>query len=488
MLDFIQWRARKTPEAPALFFNGRWYTYREMEGRANRLANRLRSLGIEQGDRIGVLANNHPVHFDLLLAAPKLGIVYTPFNPKCSTEELTALAAIAKPAMVFVDSRHQAQVAAMGVQWTRLSDYRDWLMVGSLDTPPAPRLPLTVDDAQTLYFTPRGAALLPYRQVLLNARHAADTWGLSAQDGTVHCLPCSGPELNLLCIPLLYRGGRVVLMSGFDSDEYLGHVALHRVTIAALAPPMLRQLCDFGDFEEADLSSLHWLASVGAPAPMPVRRVLQERGLKLRTLYPLAEAGPILFNASLDDAEARPELLGLPLPDLRVALCHPDGTRVAEGEVGRLVVSGPMVFTGYLDAPGATAAVLRDGQLTSPLLARVDADGQFLCLGDSAHSFTARGEIIHPGEIEAALLRLEAVVDCAVIGVEDPGQGMAILAVVVLQDGVQRDDASLAAGLAALLPAAQCPSYWQRLKLLPRDAWGAVARAELVQRFRQSSG
>ena len=54
MLDFIQWRARKTPEAPALFFNGRWYTYREMEGRANRLANRLRTLGIEQGDRIGM--------------------------------------------------------------------------------------------------------------------------------------------------------------------------------------------------------------------------------------------------------------------------------------------------------------------------------------------------------------------------------------------------------------------------------------------------
>ena len=131
--------------------------------------------------------------------------------------------------------------------------------------------------------------------------------------------------------------------------------------------------------------------------------------------------------------------------------------------------------------------MLKDGQLTSQLLARVDADGQFLCLGDSANSFTVQGETIHPGEIETALLRLEAVVDCAVTGIEDAAQGMAILAVVVLQDGVQRDEASLAEGLAALLPPAQRPSHWHQLKLMPRDAWGVVSRAELVQRFRQSS-
>lgn len=485
MLDLIQWRARKTPEAPALFFNGRWYTYREMEGRANRLANRLRSLGIVQGDRIGVLANNHPVHFDLLLAAPKLGIVYTPFNPRCSPAELAAMAALTKPAMVFADSRNQDLALAMDVQWTRLSDYREWLMVGSLDTPTSPQRALTVDDIQICYFTPRGAAQLPYRQVLLNARHAADTWGLTAQDATVHCLPCFGPELGLLCLPVLYRGGRVVLMSGFDSDEYLGHLALHRITVSALTPMMLRQLCDYGDFEEADLSSLNWFASIGAPPSRSVRNTLAARGLPLRTLVPLTEAGPTLFNASLEDAGTRPTLLGLPLPDQRVALARGDGSAAEEGEAGCLRVSGPMLFAGYLDAPEQTALVLDQGWLDTGLMLKPDADGQYRHLGRSEDAFVSGGVQVHPGEIEAALLELEAVIECAVTGIADAQQGLRILAAVVLQDGASRDELALASALAPMLPEALRPAHYLRLKQLPRDAWGQVQRSELTALFVQ---
>jgi len=481
MFDLIQWRARKSPEAPALFFNGRWYSYREMDGRANRLANRLLSLGIQRGDRVGVIAQNHLVHFDLLLAAPKVGIVFAPFNPHLGRDALAAMVAQVKPALVFADSRSHAAAAALGVPWTRLSDYREWLAVGSLDLPPMPAL--DTNDPYMLLGTPGGMAVLPYRQVLLNARHAADAWGLSSRDGTVHCLPCFGPELNLLCLPLLYRGGRVVLMSAFDTDEYLGHLALHRVTVSALRPGMLRQLCEYGDFDEADLSSLHWFGSVGAPAPAPVRQMLARRGLPVRTLVGIAEVGPNLFHATLEDSGRRPELLGQPLPEVELTLRRADGTVAAEGETGTLSLSGPMLFSGYLDAKQAAVPKFDHGQFASEIVARKDLDGEWLWFGSGQDAFTSGTTLIYPGEIEAALFKLDSVLDCAVSGVADRKLGMAILVSVVVQDGAPLHEEALRASLAAQLPAAFQPSHFQRVKMLPRDAWGAVKRDELSQQF-----
>lgn len=483
MLDLIQWRARKTPEAKALFFNGRWYSYRELEGRANRLANRLLGLGLKRGDRVGVIAHNHLVHFDLLLAAPKIGVVFAPFNPHLDRPALVACVQQVRPALLFVDSRHHEMALVLGLPWARLSEYRDWLAVGSPELPSAP--PLSVDDPHSIYSTARGAAVLPYRQVLLNARHAADTWGLSTQDCTVHCLPCYGPELNLLCLPVLYRGGRVVLMSGFDADEFLGHLALHRVTVAALSPEMLRFVVGFGDFDEADLSSLNWLASVGAPAPQGVRQILARRGLGVRLLLASAEAGPHLFHATLEDSAARPGLLGLPLPDVQLLLHDATGDATPDGQTGAAHVAGVMTFLGYLDASGSLPPQGGD-PLGNGLALRMDHDGQYLYQGQAAEVFRSGGEWIYPGAIEAALLQMDGIVDCTVTGLPRGDGDSAILANIVLQEGLELTDSALAVAVAATLPAGQRPEYFQRYRALPRDAWGKVQRERLTQKFSES--
>ncbi len=484
MLDLIQWRARKTPDARALFFNGRWYNFRELEGRANRLANRLLALGVRPGERVAVLANNHVVHFDLLLAAPKIGIVFVPLNPLLEAEQLEAVVAAVKPAMLFVDSRHDATAAALGVAWTRLAEYRDWLSVGSVELPPVPAL--DVNDPHTLLATPQGIAVLPYRQVLLNARHAADAWGLSAQDSTVHCLPCSSAELFLLSLPLLYRGGRVVLMSTFDADEYLGHLALHRVTVAALAPQMLRQITEYSDFENADLSSLNWFASVGAPVARSVAAVLQARGLALCTLHAFTVAGPNLFTLSAQQSGVEPGLLGTPLPDVTASLLRDDGSACGVDEPGALHIAGALAFAGYLDDPAATAAVFTEQGCHTGTMARRDAAGRYHWLGLQSHCFVRDGVVVYPCEIEAALLQLDGVLDCAVISLEDATHGSTVVAAVVLQDGITLDVPALHQAISTQLPPALLPQQVFRLGSLPRDVWGSVRRLALAQQFVQS--
>lgn len=479
MLDLIQWRASKAPETPALFFNGRWYSYRELDGRANRLANRLLSLGVRAGDRVGVLARNHPVHLDLLLAAPKIGIVFAPFNPSLPEVELQAAAQVAKPALIFADSRYHRTAAAIGSAWTRLSEYRDWLSVGSLNLPPPPSL--SVDAIHCLLPTAQGWAALPYRQVLLNARHAADAWGLSTEDTTVHCLGCHGPELHLLCLPLLYRGGRIVLMSAFEPDEYLGYLSLHRATVAALTPQMLRQVAEYRDFDGANLSSLNWVASVGAQAPVHVRRLWRERGVKLPLLVPQVAAGPNLFHVDLEQTLLHPDLLGRPLPDVQL----PDSPGATAAE---LRVAGPMVFGGYKAALEQCAVAAVPESVSTGLVVQCDAEGSYHYRGHADEVIATAAGAVHPGEIESALMACEDVVDCAVIA--DPAEAGRVLAVLVLADDCELDAQKLNDTLGACLSPEKLPQCYHQGRVVPRNAWGRIDRAAVlatVQQARQSA-
>ena len=479
MLDFIQWRAGKTPEAQALLFNGRWYSYRDLDGRANRLANRLRSLGIKAGDTVSVLALNHPIHFDLLFAAPKLGYVFAPLNPELDAGRLAADVEAIKPALLFVDSRHQSLAEGLGAPWSRLSEYREWLAAGSLNTPEPPQPPVQSGDPLLMFSTAQGTVRLPYRQVLLNARHSADAWGLSPKDATVHCLPCYGPALAQLALPMLYRGGRVALMTVFDPDEYLGHLALHRVTVAALTPPLLARLVAYRDFGEADLSSLNWMGAVGGVAAANVRKAFQSRGVELRLMLPLAAAGPNLFH-SRELAAERPALLGVPLPDLRMSLVRPDGHAVAQGEAGELLVSGAMLS---LAVPGNGTSAER--WFATGEILREEADGQFRWLGHAAQAFECRGVRVHPGEIEQAALGLSSVAEALALDVLDEAGNTTILCALVLREGQDGDAAILAAQLAPLLPEALRPDHVVVLKQLPRDAWGEPKRDEIVDSWLQ---
>ena len=492
MLDLIQWRARKTPNRPALFFNGRWYSYLEMDARANRLANRLRDLGVQQGDRVGIIAHNHLVHFDLLLAAPKLGFIYAPFNYRLSQSELAAQCREANPTLVFADSRHQSLAESLGLPWTRLSDYRAWLAAGAETLPAPPERPLTDCDTHMLLFTGGSTglakgALLPYRQVLLNARHTADSWGLTDADCTIQCTPCFHAGINVLSLPLLYRGGRVVLMSNFDADEYLGHVALHRASVLFMVPTMYKTLVDYVDFDAADLSSVRWAISGGAPCPMPVRHAYAVRGVRFKQGFGMTEAGVNCFTMDLDAAERKPESVGKPMTDLDAVIRKPDGTPVPTGEVGELTLKGPQMFSGYLGRPEETAKLLRDGWLWTGDLARQDSEGDFFIAGRRKEMFISGGENVYPVEVETALYRCEDVMECCVMGLPDAQWGEAGLAVVVLQEGVSRDAEALRQQLRGILAAYKVPKHFYFLAALPKGGSGKVQKSELRRLYELST-
>ena len=95
--DLAAWGAELTPDRPAVWFNGRWYTYRDLNERATRLANTLAVTGVGFGARIGILSTSDLAHFDLLFAAPKLGFIFVPFNVHETAEGLREQARVVRP-------------------------------------------------------------------------------------------------------------------------------------------------------------------------------------------------------------------------------------------------------------------------------------------------------------------------------------------------------------------------------------------------------
>lgn len=504
ILDVAARRADLTPQRDALWWRGRWYTYAELNERADRAAAHLAELGVGKGDRVAIAANNHLGHLDLILATAKLGFVYTPLNVRLAQRELRELGAYLRPSAVLHDAENAAAAAATaegaalaeGASGPALIDLAAWDESVTARGKAAPRLApprLSPEDPQMILLTggttglPKGA-MLPYRQVFYNAVNTVFSWGLTDADVAVQATPCYHAAVNVLTTPLYQLGGRTILQSRFDPAEYLRLVEELGVTILFLVPTMYAMLAADPSFAERDLSRVRWAISGGAACPEPVRRAFAGRGVRFRQGYGLTEAGVNCFSITLEQAEARPESVGKPLLHAEAAVRHEDGTPCAPGEVGELTLRGPHVFSGYFERPEATADALRGGWLWTGDLAATDEDGFFTIRGRRKEMFISGGENVFPSEVESCLYDHPAVAECAVLGVEDERWGEVGLAVVVLRPGLVATPEELSRHMRERLARYKVPKHVEVATELPKSGAGKILKTALRQRFEAEHG
>ncbi len=483
-LDIAAVRAALTPERPAVHWRGRWHPYAEMNERANRLAARLHALGLGRFDRVAILAHNHLAHLDLVLATAKAGVVYAPVNHRLSPVELRAVFGLLRPRLLLHDAANAEAAAATGGPTVALEDYDDWLG----EHPAAPDPAVGPDHPQMILLTggttglPKGA-VIPYRQIAFNAVNTVFSWGLRDDDCVIQATPCFHAALNVFTTPLYHLGGRVVLAERFEPGAYLATAQELGATIAFMVPTMFAMLGEHPDFDGADLSRVRWAISGGAPCPDPVRERFARRGVRFRQGYGLTEAGVNCFAITPEAAERKPWSVGRPVLHARAEVRRHDGSACAPDEIGELTLHGPHVFSGYFEAPDATAAVLRDGWLSTGDLARVDADGDFAIVGRRKEMFISGGENVYPIEIENACYDHPGVAECAVVGVADGRWGEVGLLVAVARPGAELDGDGLRAHLRERLAAFKVPKHVRLVSELPKTAAGKVVRDALREDF-----
>lgn len=482
IVDVAARRKELTPERRALWWQGAWFSYAQLNDRAERTAAALLAAGVTRGDRVAILAHNHIAHIDLLLASAKAGFCYAPLNARLAAPEQVAMTQYLRPAIVLHDTEAAAKAAATGTVLWSLDEHEARLGATAPDLPP---VDLGPEDIHMILPTggttglPKGA-MLPYRQGFYNAVNTVMSWGLRDDDCVVQATPCYHAAVNAFTTPLFHLGGRVVLQRTFDPAEYLRLLAECEVTILFLVPTMFKMLADHPDFATADLSGIRWAISGGASCPKPVRDVFADRGVGFRQGYGLTEAGVNCFSITTEQAAGRPGSVGKPVLHARAVVRRPDGTHCGPGETGELTLAGEHVFSGYFERQQATTEVLRDGWLWTGDLASVDDEGFFTIVGRRKEMFVSGGENVFPIEVESALYDHPDVAECAVVGVPDESWGEVGLAVVVVRQGSALTVADVKTHLRQRVANYKVPKHVRFVDELPKSAAGKVLKHTLV--------
>jgi fatty-acyl-CoA synthase len=493
-------RARISPDRRALADPHRALTYAELAERTARLAGALRRLGVGRGDRVAYLGVNAVEVFETLFAAWLLGAIAVPLNYRLSGPEIRYMLDDSG-ASILVHSADAAALAAEAGQATVLAvhpgsspgalDYGAEIATGPvLDEAP----PVALEDPALILYTsgttgrPKGAVLT----------HGSMTWNtvnflahvdVLSTDKALCIAPlfhCVG--LGQVTLPTLFKGGSVDVLPKADPGLVLQWVSQERITSFSAVPTMLQMMCEHPSWDAADLSSLTLVQYGGSPVQERVARAWLARGVRLVQGYGMTEASPGVYMGTHDGTQAHPTSVGVPHFFTDVALLHADRPEPASGPPAELAVRGPHVFAGYWNRPEETQAAFVDGHSGSGRwfrtgdVLRVDDDGWAHVVDRVKDMYISGGENVYPAEVEAVAARLDAVANCAVVGVADARWGEVGVAYVQLREGATLTEAELRAHLEAHLARYKVPKYLQFVAELPHNATGKIRRVELRHR------
>jgi len=437
----------------SLEFEGRWHTAAELHARAVRLSAGLRDLGAAPGERVVVCMTNCPEVLLSYAALWRAGAVPTPVISAVTPPELRhvlvdagAQAVVASPAslplVAAAAAGLDARVVLAGDELLPGAD----LLLSELETgADGPLVDRAPDDLAALLYT--GGTTGRSKGVMLThdglsqiAQARAQVFATSGAVDLLLPLPLSHVYglLNSVTRMHLPAGGFVALQRRFDAAGWLEMAARLRPKAGALVPSMLQLLLG-QDLEAADLTSLTYVTTGGAPLPVTVREEFERRvgGVRVCDGYGCTE---VTSTATMNPYDApRSGSVGLPLPGVEVKVVDELGDPLAAGGDGEVCVRSPGVMAGYWTAGGrddeATAAAVRDGWMHTGDVGHLDEDG-YLYVVDRIKDLIIRGGFnVYPRDVEDVLLGHPEVVSAAVVGRPDAVLGEEVVAWVALAPG-----------------------------------------------------
>jgi fatty-acyl-CoA synthase len=247
-------------------------------------------------------------------------------------------------------------------------------------------------------------------------------------------------------LPTLIKGGEMHVMAKFDPGAALQYIEEHKITATFVVPAMLYALMDHPDSRTRDLSSLETVY-YGASAINPVRlaEAIDRFGQIFAQNYGQSEAPmAISYLGKKDHDEKRLTSCGRPTLFARCELLDAEGKPVAQGEVGEVCVSGPLLSGGYWQLPQQTADTFKDGWLRTGDMAREDEDGYWFIVDRVKDMIVTGGFNVYPREVEDVVAEHPSVAQVCVVGTPDDKWGETVTAVVVLRGDAASDEAAVA--------------------------------------------
>jgi len=479
LADLVDLQAAATPDKAAIQSPNGVLTYAALSARAATLARGLAGQGVCAGDRVAVLAHNHPDTLALLLACSRLGAMLAPLNWRLAAPELLWILQDATPRILVVDAAHAGVLDPAALPSIQVLP----LEALPADLGPAPHDPAAGhQQGLLLVYTsgttgrPKGAVLTG-QAMLANAAMSRHMHALTAEDHVLTVLPLFHVGgLNIQTVPALLTGATVTLHPRFDPGATLHAIATACPTLTVLVPATLHALYAHPDWPGADLSSLRAVTTGSTTVPPAATLPLTSRGVPVLQVYGATETAPISiytpYGSNLPGT-------GVPGPFCEARAVDAAGQDVPDGTPGEVLIQGPQVFTGYWNNPDATRDALRGGWFHTGDIGTRAADGTWTVHDRKRNLIVSGGENIYPAEIERALEEHPAVQEAAVTRRPDPRWQEVPIAWVVLRPGAAATGADLAAHLRTQIAGFKVPREVHFLPALPRNAMGKVQHAAL---------
>ena len=483
--------------------DGAVLSHGELRAEVDRLASRLRALGLQADDRIAIVVPNGPEMAIAFLAAACAGCA-APLNPKYRTDELRfylddlgAKALITRPDESGSDARDAARAADAGVLPVALtgsasggSGLIDLIASSPATEPSAPNGPSPDDVALVLHTsgTTSRPKIVPLRQRNLarSATGIAESLALTTADRSLQVMPLfhiHGLLAGLLAP--LSAGGSVACTEGFDAFRFFAQLSeLHPTYYTAV--PTMHQMVIARSSRHRDAArdaALRFVRSSSASLPEPVLQELVGLfGAPVIEAYGMTEATHQMCANPLPPAVAKPRSVGV-ATGIELAVLDRDNRVLAPGERGEVSIKGPTVIDGYENNPDANAAAFTDGWFRTGDEGYLDDDGYLFLTGRLKEQINRGGEKVSPLEVDEALLRHESVSQAVTFAMPHPKLGEEVAAAVVAADGADVDERELRRFLSKSLAAFKVPRRVLVLDELPKGPTGKLQRIGLAERL-----
>jgi long-chain acyl-CoA synthetase len=530
--DYLRETAARFGGHGAIYFLGKTLTFREVYEQALTLANYLKQIGLQKGDRVSIMLPNCPQavisYYGVLFAG---GIVvqtnplYTEHELEYQLNDSGATVLITLDMLYPKAAKAKAKTNVKHLIITSIKDYlptvKKWLyplmqrkqqpvmvkveersdqhlfskiMLQRDITEPNVKIN-PAEDVALLQYTggttgvPK-AAMLTHRNLIANTLMCVH-WMYRCDKGTESILGIlpffhvygMTTVMNLAIV----QAYKMILLPKFDVEATLKTIEKLRPTMFPGAPTMYIALLNHPDLARYDLSSIKVCISGSAPLPVEVQEKFEKvTGGKLIEGYGLTEASPVTHSNFVWDGERVKGSIGVPWPDTEAKIISLEtGEEAKVNEIGELVVRGPQVMKGYWNQPHETENVLRDGWLYTGDVGYMDERGYFYIVDRKKDMIIASGYNIYPREVEEVLYQHPKVQEAVVVGVPDEYRGETVKAFVVLKQGEQCTGEELDQFMRSRLAAYKVPRIYEFRAELPKTAVGKILRRALLEEERK---
>ena len=481
----------------SLYFGGEETAPAELEKRAAQVAAGLERLGIGEGDVVALMFRNSPAFMEAMLACRLLGAYYCPINWHFKADEAGFILRDSGAKALALHAEFLPQIEAglpKGLPIvTAEPGWSEWRGAHAPwhGAPRTPRgnMPYTSGTTGRPKGVRRMAPTEKERALALELYRTL--LGLEPGMRAFVSAPLYHSAPNLYAVQAVINGSLLVLEPRFDAEATLAAIERYRITNAYLVPTMFVRMLRLPaeTRRRYDLSSLRFISSTGSPcAPEVKRAMIDWLGPIITETYAASETGHITFIDSRTWLE-RPGSVGRPMGQGVVKILDDAGREAPTGEIGLIYCRQPAYpdFT-YTNNPSARAALEKDGLWSVGDMGYLDADG-YLYVADRKSDMVISGGVnIYPAEIEATLLTMPAVGDCAVFGIPDAEFGEGLAAAIQLRDGQRASAEQVQAFLRERIANYKVPRVVTFHEELPREESGKIFKRRLREPYWTGTG